>query len=88
MQRYNGPANADDLAWDLAVDTNGDVCVVGTSTAVTVGSQSVPDFATIKYSSAGTPLWTNLYDGPISLDDDRAYAVAALLLPAQDRNPA
>src|SRR5207249_4336255 len=33
------------------------------------------DFATIKYSSAGVPLWTNRYSGPGRFDDG-AYAVA------------
>ncbi len=33
------------------------------------------DYATIKYSSAGVPLWTNRYNGPANRED-YAYAVA------------
>ena len=67
---YNGPGNGTDYAKALAVDGNNDVIVTGMST----GSGSSYDYATIKYSSAGTPLWTNRYNGPGNGEDD-AYAV-------------
>jgi hypothetical protein len=35
----------------------------------TAGSGSGADYATIKYSSAGVPLWTNRYNGPGNGDD-------------------
>ena len=43
----------------LAVDRRGDVIVTGSSSGL-----YDHDFATIKYSSAGVPLWTNRYNGP------------------------
>ena len=69
--RYNGPGNGDDDACAVAVDGSNNVIVTGYST----GSGSAYDYATIKYSSAGVPLWTNRYNGPGNGDDD-AHAVA------------
>ena len=69
--RYNGPVNAADYAFAVAVDGNNDVIVTGESN----GSGSVFDYATIKYSSAGVPLWTNRYNGPANASD-RPCAVA------------
>jgi Beta-propeller repeat len=69
--RYNGPGNGDDHARAVAVDSLGNVVVTGDS----LGSGSGADYATIKYSGAGVPLWTNRYNGPGN-GDDYAYAVA------------
>jgi uncharacterized delta-60 repeat protein len=71
---YNGTANGGDAATALAVDSNGNVIVTGNSTGPT-GLSSYVDFATIKYSSAGAPLWTNRYNGPGN-DADTAVGVA------------
>ena len=68
--RYNGPGNGDDVANALAVDGSNNICVTGYS----FDSGSFLDFATIKYSSAGVPLWTNGYNGPAN-DNDVATAV-------------
>jgi hypothetical protein len=68
--RYNGPRNDDDVAYAVAVDGNNDVIVTGYSWSI-----NSRDYATIKYSSAGVPLWTNRYDGPGN-GFDYAYAVA------------
>jgi hypothetical protein len=73
MQRYDGPANGSDCATAIAVDASGNVFVTGYSTAS--GGVTV-DWATIAYSGAGTPLWTNRYDGP-GHSSDFARAVAA-----------
>jgi len=56
----------------LAVDANGDVYVTGGSSS---GYDNF-DYATLKYSSAGVPLWTNRYNGPANRGDSgRAIAV-------------
>lgn len=56
--RYNGPANNSDSPAGISVAGNGNVYVTGTS----LGGSSYYDFATIAYSSSGTPLWTNRFD--------------------------
>ena len=60
--RYNGPGNDDDEALAVAVDGGGNVFVTGGSL-----SGFGPEYATIKYSSAGVPLWTNRYGGDVAL---------------------
>ena len=74
--RYNGPGNAFDNATSLAVEGSGNVVVTGWSSSdgLTNSSSSGNDYATIKYSSAGVPLWTNRYNGPGN-DSDTATAV-------------
>lgn len=57
--RYGGAGNGDDRAYALAVAPSGDVIVSGISADGTTYS----DCATIAYSSAGEPLWTNRYNG-------------------------
>lgn len=71
INRYNGTGNGDDYAVALAVDRNGNVFVTGYS----VGSGTFFDYATVAYSGAGTPLWTNRYAGPSGINN-RAVAVA------------
>lgn len=57
----------------MAVDGSGNVFVTGQSYT---NSNSGSDYATIKYSGAGAPLWTNRYIGPLNYDDStRALAV-------------
>lgn len=62
-RRYNGAGGGNDGGNALAVDGNGAVIVTGVSVG-TNGFSSYFDFATIKYSGAGVPLWTNRYNGP------------------------
>ncbi len=57
--RYNGPGNGQDSAYAVAVDGSGNAFVTGSSS----GSDGFSDYATIKYSNAGVPLWTNRYNG-------------------------
>ena len=63
--RYDGPVNGNDQARAVVVDGNGTVVVTGSS----VGADSKEDFATIAYSSAGSALWTNRYNGPFNSSD-------------------
>jgi hypothetical protein len=63
--RYNGPGNSDDRASAVAVGGSGNVFVTGSS----YGSGGYSDYATIAYSGAGVPLWTNRYDGPANGED-------------------
>jgi len=72
--RYNGPGHYNDLATALAVDSSDSVFVTGKS-ATTNLYPYYSDYATIKYSSAGVPLWTNRYNAPESTAA-RAIALA------------
>jgi hypothetical protein len=68
--RYHGEWNRQDIAVGVAVDGSDNVIVTGTS-----AWSRWHDYATIKYSSAGVPLWTNRFDGSGNIND-RAKAVA------------
>jgi uncharacterized delta-60 repeat protein len=68
---YNGPTNSDDVAYSVAIDSSNAVIVTGYS--ITSASYQDYDYLTIKYSSAGLPLWTNRYNGN-ALDMARAVA--------------
>jgi hypothetical protein len=71
--RYNGPANYSSGAQAMAVDHGGNVFVLGSSHGGGRGN-----FVTIKYSNAGTPVWTNLYSDPVNgVDEPVAMAVDA-----------
>src|SRR5262245_41201287 len=59
--RYSSPFNNDDQALAIAADSGGSFLVTGYST-----SMGDIDYATIKYSSEGVPLWTNRYNGTAS----------------------
>lgn len=63
VARYNGPANADDYAFDLKIDSQGNVYITGYS-----GGNGY-DYATIKYDSAGEEEWVARYNGPAGLND-------------------
>ncbi len=72
--RYNGPGNSADNARDVVVDASGNVHVTGYS----MGSGTGFDYATIKYSSAGTELRVRRYNGPENGGDGaRSLAVDA-----------
>lgn len=68
---FNGTGNDDDYANDLTVDRSGNVYVTGQTTA----TGNNVDCATIKYSNAGIPLWTNFYGHAASLGNARVIAV-------------
>ena len=66
VRRYNGPANSEDGAYAIAVDSSGNVYVTG-------GSEG--DYATIKYFPSGDTAWARRYNGPGN-NDDYANAIA------------
>lgn len=72
--RYNDPSNGDDVVADLAVTSQGDVVVAGTS----YGGSSA-DYSTVLYSGGrGGLIWRSRYDGPAnSYDEAKALAVDA-----------
>jgi uncharacterized delta-60 repeat protein len=71
-KRYNSPENGFDEASALAVDSNGNVVVTGSSS----GTNGSYDYYTVKYTAAdGAPLWEKRYNGPAN-NSDFATAVA------------
>jgi uncharacterized delta-60 repeat protein len=58
VTRYEGPADDDDEAYDIALDESGNIYAAG----FTRHSSNDIDFITIKYNNAGDTLWTALYD--------------------------
>jgi hypothetical protein len=69
--RYAGPGSFNDGHSAVVVDGDNNVIVTGWS----INGQNYADYGTVKYSSAGVPLWTNFYKGPVD-DADVSYAVA------------
>lgn len=67
--RYHGGSGSD-VAVSIVVDSSGFVIVTGHSS----GTGSWTEYATIKYSNDGIPLWTNRYR-PESLNNDQSWAV-------------
>ncbi len=59
VQRYDGPDNDDDCANALTIDNYGNVYVTGESFSYS----SNYDYVTIKYSSLGSQLWLQRYNG-------------------------
>lgn len=70
VQRYDGPGNNEDRAYAIVVDNSDNIAVTGSST----GSGSGLDYATMKYSSSGSQMWLQRYNGPGN-NEDRAYAI-------------
>jgi uncharacterized delta-60 repeat protein len=61
VARYNGPGNGSDWAWAIAVDSNDNIYVTGSS----YGSGTSSDYTTIKYSpDSNQPVWVARYNGP------------------------
>ena len=71
VRHYDGPGNAGDVAYSVAVDDSGNVYVTGYSW----GSGTEYDLTTIKYKPNGDTAWVRRYDGPGN-SDDQAWALA------------
>ncbi|UCB53295.1 MAG: SBBP repeat-containing protein, partial [Candidatus Zixiibacteriota bacterium] len=71
-KRYNGPGNAGDRAYAIAVDSHGNVYVTGESWSGGTGF----DYATVKYHPGGDTAWVRRYNGPGNEND--AARVAAV----------
>ncbi|MCI0746486.1 MAG: SBBP repeat-containing protein [Verrucomicrobia subdivision 3 bacterium] len=69
--RYNGPGNGVDQPNALAVDSSGNVFVTGHASRTENSYAGV--YATLAYSTAGMPLWTNLFNRP---DNNHYFATA------------
>ncbi len=76
VARYDGPAGGVDLADALALDSDGNVYVTGSS-GERAGDWTTPrDYATVKYGPEGEQLWVARYDGPAGgWDEARALAL-------------
>jgi uncharacterized delta-60 repeat protein len=71
VARYDGPANMQDYASSMALDSEGNVYVTGRSRS----SESNIDYATVKYDTNGNELWVARYD-PSGYASDEACAIA------------
>jgi len=72
---YNGPANQNDSATSMAIDSGGNIFVTGYST----GSGTSRDYATVKYNNNGVQMWSARFNGGIS-GNDVANSVAIDLI--------
>ncbi|UCE38526.1 MAG: SBBP repeat-containing protein [Thermoplasmata archaeon] len=64
---FKGPANANDMAFDLTTDLSQNVYVTGQSYHPSTGTRH--DYATVAYDSAGNELWVATYNGPANHRD-------------------
>jgi hypothetical protein len=70
VRRFHGPdLYKDSLASAIALTSNGDVIVTGSSPGI-----SNLDIVTIAYANNGTVLWTNSYNGPANGDESMTGA--------------
>ncbi len=60
-RRWNGLANSQDLGYDIAVDAQRNVYVLGTTY-----DGSSYNLVTVKYDTAGSKKWAKSFDGPVS----------------------
>ena len=65
-KKFNGTANGNELANDLALDNTGNIYVTGS----TIGTKTINDFVLIKYSAGGDEIWTRTYNGPVNGNDN------------------
>ena len=65
VRTYNGPANGNEGARQIRVDSLGNIYVAGAS----LGISSWYDYTTIKYNPNGDTLWLRKYNGTANSDD-------------------
>ena len=70
---YSGPEEAFDLSVGVAADSQGNIFVTGSSR----DTNFIFNIVTVKYSAAGTPVWTNIFDGPSNQNDMAARIVVS-----------
>jgi hypothetical protein len=68
---YDGPADSNDGAIDIAIDNLGNVYVTGFSTGIDTNH----DYATIKYDTNGNQMWVARYNGPGNGSDTASAVV-------------
>ena len=71
VARYNGPANGDETAAAITLDSCWNVYITGKS----LGQGSGQDYATVKYNWNGLEQWVARYNGPAN-GNDSATAIA------------
>ena len=64
--RFYNPGNYNDIAYSIAVDDSSNIYITGESLRDTI---TFKDFATIKYNSNGTQIWSARYNGSFNGDD-------------------
>lgn len=67
-RRFDGIASSDDGANAIALDSDGSVCVTGTTQRNPAGGNY--DFTTLKYSSTGVLRWFDSFNGPANSNDE------------------
>ncbi len=73
MRTFAGASGLDDEGLDIGTDDAGNVLVTGYSRDASTGY----DYVTLKYNSAGTLQWSDIYSGLVNWEDKaRAIAVA------------
>ncbi len=65
MRRYDGPAQKDDWAYDVARSPDGGIVIAGYS----FGQRTEHDYLVLKYSADGEHLWTARHNPPRNRDD-------------------
>jgi len=66
VQRYNGPANQEDVANALTLDPSGNLYAAGRSFV----TGSYDDFCVVKYLPSGNVDWLQIYDSPYHSTDE------------------
>ena len=58
VQRFNGSGNNNDIAKSICINSSGNICVTGSSTA-----NSYVEIVTLQYNPAGNLIWLSRYNG-------------------------